>query len=170
MEKSLKYFTPGERGIVKHVVGKGPVRRRLFDMGVMPGVEIRMKKEAPLGDPIEITLRGYELSLRKSEAEHIIMEVGEDIEVLKERFKERQKMRGCGYGCGFGAGATCNRDDQTCICLENEATQSMEASETNSKELDILDDTVMHTDLQCASPLLKKRRRHGRHHRHHKDK
>ena len=137
MEKSLKYFTPGERGIVKHVVGKGPVRRRLFDMGVTPGVEICMKKEAPLGDPIEITLRGYELSLRKSEAEHIIMEVGKDIEVLKERFKERQKMRGCGYGAGLELERLVIETIQTYICLENEATQSVEASELTSKELDI---------------------------------
>lgn len=75
MEKSLKFFEPGERGIVKHVVGEGPVKRRLFDMGVTPGVEIVMKKLAPLGDPMEISLRGYELTLRKSEAEHIVMYV-----------------------------------------------------------------------------------------------
>lgn len=75
MEKSLKFFEPGESGIVKHVVGEGPVKRRLFDMGVTPGVEIVMKKLAPMGDPMEISLRGYELTLRKTEAEHIVMYV-----------------------------------------------------------------------------------------------
>ncbi|NLT17916.1 MAG: ferrous iron transport protein A [Clostridiales bacterium] len=75
MEKSLKFFEPGESGIVKHVVGEGPIKRRLFDMGVTPGVEIVMKKLAPLGDPMEISLRGYELTLRKTEAEHIVMYV-----------------------------------------------------------------------------------------------
>ena len=48
--------------------GEGRIRRRLFDMGVTPGAEISVKKVAPLGDPIEVTLRGYELTLRKSEA------------------------------------------------------------------------------------------------------
>lgn len=106
MEKSLKFFRPGEKGIVKHVVGQGPVRRRLFDMGVTPGVEIIMQKEAPLGDPIEITIRGYELSLRKSEAEHIVMEIDESIEVVREKHfahiakKEReQKVMQDGEGC-----------------------------------------------------------------------
>ena len=75
MEKTLKEFTVGERGVVKKVTVGGRIRRRLFDMGVTPGVEIVMKKVAPLGDQIEVTLRGYELSLRKSEAECVSMEV-----------------------------------------------------------------------------------------------
>ena len=48
--------------------GEGRIRRRLFDMGVTPGAEVVMRKKAPLGDPIEVTLRGYELTLRKTEA------------------------------------------------------------------------------------------------------
>ena len=75
MEKTLKEFTVGESGVVKKVTVDGRIRRRLFDMGVTPGAEIVMKKVAPLGDPIEVTLRGYELSLRKSEAECVSMEV-----------------------------------------------------------------------------------------------
>ena len=51
------------------------VRRRLFDMGVTPGAEIVLRKLAPLGDPVEVTIRGYELTLRKSEAECVLMEV-----------------------------------------------------------------------------------------------
>jgi Fe2+ transport system protein FeoA len=56
------------------VNGEGMLRRRLFDMGITPGASIIMKKVAPLGDPIEINVRGYELSLRKSEASQIIVE------------------------------------------------------------------------------------------------
>lgn len=73
--KKLSEFSIGERGVVKSVGGEGRIRRRLFDMGVTPGAKVAMKKRAPLGDPIEITIRGYELTLRKSEAECIDMEV-----------------------------------------------------------------------------------------------
>ena len=55
----------------------GTVKRRLFDMGVTPNTEIYLKKLAPLGDPIEVTIRGYELTLRKDEANKILMEVVE---------------------------------------------------------------------------------------------
>lgn len=68
MTKLLSDFTVGERGKIVKVTGEGKVRRRLFDMGVTPGAELIMRKKAPLGDPIEITIRGYELTLRKSEA------------------------------------------------------------------------------------------------------
>jgi len=73
MERTLKSFRPGEKGIVKQVIGTGAIKRRMFDMGVTPGTEVTLRKTAPLGDPIEITLRGYELSIRKSEAEIVIM-------------------------------------------------------------------------------------------------
>lgn len=75
MKKSLSDFTPGEKGIVSTVKGEGLMKRRLFDMGITPGADVLMRKAAPLGDPIEITLRGYELSLRKSEAALVLMEV-----------------------------------------------------------------------------------------------
>ena len=58
----------GESGIVLKVNGEGAIRRRMFDMGITPGVEVYLRKKAPLGDPIEISLRGYELTLRKAEA------------------------------------------------------------------------------------------------------
>ena len=54
--------------------GEGPVRRRIMDMGITKGVEIYIRKVAPLGDPIEITFRGYELSLRKADADMIEIE------------------------------------------------------------------------------------------------
>lgn len=75
MEKKLNEFIPGERGIVVRIEGEGRIRRRLFDMGVTPGADIVLRKLAPLGDPVEVTLRGYELTLRKSEAECVRMEV-----------------------------------------------------------------------------------------------
>ncbi len=74
MEKGLDTFAIGERGVVKIVLGEGKIKRRLFDMGITPGVEIMLRKKAPLGDPIEISLRGYELTLRKAEANFVLME------------------------------------------------------------------------------------------------
>ena len=75
MEKRLYELKPGEAGYVKRIEGEGQIRRRIFDMGVTPGVEIRMRKAAPLGDPLEVTLRGYELTLRKREAAQVTLEV-----------------------------------------------------------------------------------------------
>ena len=75
MEKYLSEFVPGERGTVRRVAAEGKIKRRMFDMGVTPGAEITLRKVAPLGDPMEVTLRGYELSLRKSEAQSVLMEV-----------------------------------------------------------------------------------------------
>ncbi|MCR4726381.1 MAG: ferrous iron transport protein A [Clostridia bacterium] len=75
MEKTLEQFEIGDRGAVKSVAGEGKIKRRLFDMGITPGAEIYMRKRAPLGDPIEVTVRGYELTLRKTEAACVVMEV-----------------------------------------------------------------------------------------------
>lgn len=75
MEKYLNEFSVNEEGKVKKIEAEGKIKRRLFDMGVTPGAEIKLKKLAPLGDPIEVTIRGYELSLRKDEANKILMEV-----------------------------------------------------------------------------------------------
>ena len=73
MEKLLKDFSPSERGVVRRIEAEGKIRRRLFDMGVTPGAEITMRKAAPLGDPIEVTVRGFELSLRKNEAQNVLV-------------------------------------------------------------------------------------------------
>ena len=72
--KQLSEFAIGESGVVKAVGGEGAIRRRLFDMGVTPGAEITLRKKAPLGDPIEVRLRGYELTLRSVEAELVAMD------------------------------------------------------------------------------------------------
>ena len=75
MLKKLDDFRIGETGLIKNVEGEGRIRRRLFDMGVTPGAIVTLKKKAPLGDPLEVTIRGYELTLRKSEASFVILEV-----------------------------------------------------------------------------------------------
>lgn len=68
---TLRDLKPGEEGLVTRIGDKGPLRRRIMDMGVTPGVRIKVVKVAPLGDPIEVKLRGYDLSLRKDEAAQI---------------------------------------------------------------------------------------------------
>ena len=73
MQKTLDQFAIGERGVVRIVAGEGKIKRRLFDMGITPGAEIMLRKRAPLGDPIEITVRGYELTLRITEAQCVTM-------------------------------------------------------------------------------------------------
>ena len=75
MTKLLSEFIIGEQGTIINVKGEGKVRRRLFDMGVTPGAHVLLKKKAPLGDPLEVTIRGYELTLRKDEAELIMLEM-----------------------------------------------------------------------------------------------
>ena len=75
MIKKRSELKAGERGIIKAVAGEGVIRRRLFDMGVTPGAEVILRKKAPLGDPLEVTIRGYELTLRKTEADSVSMEV-----------------------------------------------------------------------------------------------
>ena len=78
MLKRLDEFVIGETGLIKKVEGEGRLRRRLLDMGVTPGATVYLRKKAPLGDPLEVTIRGYELTLRKSEACLVILEVKED--------------------------------------------------------------------------------------------
>ena len=72
--KTLKDVAVGDSAIVKKLSGEGALKRRIMDMGMTKGVEIFVRRVAPLGDPIEVTVRGYELSLRKAEAENILVE------------------------------------------------------------------------------------------------
>ncbi|MBB5265017.1 ferrous iron transport protein A [Catenibacillus scindens] len=72
--KTLKQVPCGQTVKVTKLTGEGPVKRRIMDMGITKGVEIFVRKVAPLGDPIEITVRGYELSVRKADAEMIQVE------------------------------------------------------------------------------------------------
>lgn len=73
--KSLDELKPGEKGKIVRVRGKGSVHRRIIDMGVVTGTEVEMQRVAPLGDPIEIKVKGYCLTLRKEEASNIFVEV-----------------------------------------------------------------------------------------------
>ena len=75
---SLDKLSPGQQGVVVRVGGKGPARRRMMDMGLVPGSEVKVVRVAPLGDPIEFEVKGYSLSLRKSEAREITVEVNEE--------------------------------------------------------------------------------------------
>ena len=72
--KTLKDASIGQNVKVKKLTGEGPVKRRIMDMGITMGVESYVRKVAPLGDPVEVTVRGYELSLRKADAEMIEVE------------------------------------------------------------------------------------------------
>jgi Fe2+ transport system protein FeoA len=71
---SLNELKPAQRGLVRRVRGSHALRRRLLDMGVVPGEEIEVIRIAPLGDPVEYLVRGYRLSLRRSEAAHVLVE------------------------------------------------------------------------------------------------
>ena len=72
---NLATMRPGERGRITAIGAIGPLRRRLMDMGMLVGEGVRVVKIAPLGDPIEVTIKSYQLSLRKKEAEGIAVEV-----------------------------------------------------------------------------------------------
>ena len=72
--KTLKDVAVGDQAVVKRLTGEGALKRRIMDMGVTKGVEICVRRVAPLGDPIEVTVRGYELSIRKADAEMIEVE------------------------------------------------------------------------------------------------
>lgn len=71
---TLKNAKIGETVKVKKLIGEGAIKRRIMDMGITKGVDIYVRKVAPLGDPVEVTVRGYELSLRKADAEMIEVE------------------------------------------------------------------------------------------------
>ena len=72
--KTLKQATVGETVKVVKLHGEGAIKRRIMDMGLTKGVEVYVRKVAPLGDPVEVTVRGYELSLRKADAELVEVE------------------------------------------------------------------------------------------------
>ena len=78
---TLDQLTVGQSGVITKVGGAGPLRCRLLDMGLIPGTKVEIIKRAPLGDPVELRLRGYELTLRREDAAHITV----------SRFKEAVK-------------------------------------------------------------------------------
>ena len=74
MSKTLKQIPVGETVTVRKLQGEGPVKRRIMDMGITKGTSVFVRKVAPLGDPVEVTVRGYELTLRKDDAEMILVD------------------------------------------------------------------------------------------------
>lgn len=72
--KTLRDVAVGEDATVVRLAGQGALKRRIMDMGLTKGASVHVRKVAPLGDPIEVTVRGYELSLRKDEAQNVIVE------------------------------------------------------------------------------------------------
>lgn len=74
MARTLKDLKPGESAIISMINGRGPTKRRLMDMGVIRGTNIMVEKIAPLGDPIEVKIKGYHLTFRKEDAENIVVE------------------------------------------------------------------------------------------------
>jgi ferrous iron transport protein A len=76
--KPLKEMQPQEKGVIVRVGGKKGIRRRMMDMGVVSGAEVVMQRVAPLGDPVEVRIKGYDLALRLEEAANIQVEVSEE--------------------------------------------------------------------------------------------
>lgn len=72
-DKTLRDVAVGRSAVVRRLTGGGAVKRRIMDMGITKGTEVHVRKVAPLGDPIEVTVRGFELSLRKDEAERVLV-------------------------------------------------------------------------------------------------
>lgn len=73
-QKTLRDVAIGSSARVLRLTGEGALKRHIMDMGITKGAEVYVRKVAPLGDPIEVTVRGYELSLRKDEAEHVLVD------------------------------------------------------------------------------------------------
>ncbi len=78
MPVRLSELEPGEEGVVVKILGRGPVVRRMADMGLTPGTRVKVLRKAPLRDPIEFEVRGYNLSLRRDEASLVLVEVTRD--------------------------------------------------------------------------------------------
>lgn len=89
-EVTLDLLPIGSSGVIVKVLGEGRIRRRLFDMGLTPQAEVFLRKKAPLGDPLEITLRGYELTLRKNEAKEVVIKITE-LPVLETETTEEER-------------------------------------------------------------------------------
>jgi DtxR family Mn-dependent transcriptional regulator len=115
-EVTLDSVAPGSAAVITRVCGDGPVRRRLLDMGLRPGAEVRVERLAPLGDPIEITLLDYHLTLRRNEAVHIHVQVvelplaqvapGQRVQLMQMRGGAGRKRRLLAQGLEPGAELT----------------------------------------------------------------
>ena len=99
MVRSLREMEPRERARVIKVDGGKNIRRRLLDMGVVAGAEVEMQRVAPLGDPVEIKIKGYDLALRREEAAHIQVEL---IQGMLSRAKAGETVTVVALGAGWG--------------------------------------------------------------------
>ena len=97
--RPLSQLQPPEKGRITRVGGKGEIRRRLLDMGVVTGAEVEVERVAPLGDPVQIKVKGYDLALRKKEAENIQVELTESI---LSRVASGEKVTVISLGAGWG--------------------------------------------------------------------
>ncbi len=97
--KPLSMLEPSEKGRITRVGGKGEIRRRLLDMGVIPGVLVEVYRVAPLGDPVQIKVKGYDLALRKEEAGKIQVEL---IESILARVPSGEKVTVLAVRAGWG--------------------------------------------------------------------
>ena len=88
---TLDKLHPGESGVIKCVGGYGALRNRLLDMGLIPGTALTVRKAAPMGDPIEIHIRGYELTMRLDDAALITLDGGKDDDICPCRQSEQRK-------------------------------------------------------------------------------
>lgn len=73
-EVTLNLLDENKRGRIKQIRGKGKLRKRFFEMGLVPGTEVEVIKRAPLGDPIELKIKGYNIAFRKNEAQYVVVE------------------------------------------------------------------------------------------------
>ncbi|MCR5706020.1 MAG: ferrous iron transport protein A [Acholeplasmatales bacterium] len=89
----LSQLKPGQTCVVTKVNGEGRLRRRLFDMGVTPGAEIAVVKKAPLGDPVQVTIRNYELTLRKNESALVEVEITSEDKSLDENITVEEEAK-----------------------------------------------------------------------------
>lgn len=78
IERTLDQLAPGQTGTVTRVVGRGPARQRMLDMGLVTGAQVQVVRLAPLGDPIEFRVKGYSLSLRRNEAQDVLVQLSEE--------------------------------------------------------------------------------------------
>ena len=121
-ERTLEEVAPGERGVILQVGNEnGPVKRRLVDMGLTPGPEVTVRKVAPFGDPVELNLRGYELSLRKADAAQIRVATGAEGERRAQTRRRRIGMGQPGPSAGWMP-TTPMRRRSTAACPTTPAT------------------------------------------------
>ena len=97
--RPLSELQPPEKGRITRVGGKGGIRRRLLDMGVVTGAEVEVERVAPLGDPVQIKVKGYDLALRKEEAENIQVELTES---MLSRMTSGENVKVISLGAGWG--------------------------------------------------------------------